>query len=137
MDKIKNVVDHKCLGYEENLNLAFVKIEQNSIVSSWRDALNMGYLHTGFMDQIKVPQNGTKEYKVKMPFKRDAGEVLNNIWSIGGKRGWYYWDWIWKLRGFLDRMFGGVGLRRGRTSTVNIAPGGRHRFSGAYCWPIK
>ncbi|SEP29076.1 SDR family oxidoreductase [Mucilaginibacter sp. OK283] len=120
---IDDVVPRKCLTYEEALNLAFVKIEQNSIVSSWKDALNMGYLTTGFMDQIKVPQNGTLEYKVKVPFERDSQDVFVNFMSVGGNRGWYYWDWIWNLRGFLDKLFGGVGSRRGRTSSINIAPG--------------
>jgi hypothetical protein len=122
-NSIKTVVPHTCVSYQEALELAFVKIEQNSIVSSWRDALNMGYLRTGFMDQIKVPKHGTQEYKVKMPFDGDADVVLKNVWAIGGNRGWYYWNWIWKIRGFLDRMVGGVGLRRGRTSNIFIAPG--------------
>jgi uncharacterized protein YbjT (DUF2867 family) len=122
-DSINEIAPRKCLIYREALELAFVKIEQNSIVSSWKDALNRGYLKPGFMDQIKVPQNGTFEYKVKMPFKRDSADVFNNVWAIGGNRGWYYWDWIWNLRGFLDKVVGGVGSRRGRTSTVNISPG--------------
>ncbi len=75
------------------------------------------------MDQIKVPQNGTQEYKVKIPFEQDSDEVFKNIWAIGGNRGWYYWNWIWGMRGFIDKLFGGVGLRRGRTSNVRIAPG--------------
>jgi hypothetical protein len=122
-DSINEVFPHKCLTYKEALELAFVKIEQNSIASSWRDALNRGYLKPGFMDQFKVPQNGTLEYKVKTPFNRDSSEVLNNLWAIGGKRGWYYWNWIWNLRGFLDKMVGGVGSRRGRTSNISISPG--------------
>ncbi len=122
-DSINEVAPRKCLTYKEALELAFVKIEQNSIVSSWKDALNRGYLEPGFMDQIKVPQKGTLEYKVKTPFKRDVKEVLNNLWAIGGKRGWYYWNWIWNLRGFLDKVVGGVGSRRGRTSNINISPG--------------
>ncbi len=120
---IEKVVPRKCLSYEESLKLAFEKIEQNSIVSSWKDALNMGYLNSAFMDQIKVPQNGTLEYKVKMPFERDTSKVENNIWAIGGERGWYYWDWIWSIRGFLDKIFGGVGSRRGRTNGNSIAAG--------------
>lgn len=123
--RIDGVVPRKCLTYEEALALAFTKIEQNSIVSSWKDALNLGYLHAdyNFMDQIKVPQNGTVEFKVNMPFEEDSEKVVKNIWSIGGNRGWYYWDWIWNLRGFIDKIFGGVGLRRGRTSNISIAPG--------------
>jgi uncharacterized protein YbjT (DUF2867 family) len=120
---IDDVVKRECISYKEALKLAFKKIEQNSIVSSWKDALNNGYLTSGFMDQIKVPQNGTLEYKIKQPFKRDSAEVLKNIMAIGGNRGWYYWDWIWSIRGFLDKLFGGVGSRRGRTSNVNISPG--------------
>ncbi|WP_026897828.1 SDR family oxidoreductase [Daejeonella oryzae] len=122
-DDIKKLIPRKCLSYTEALTLAFEKIEQNSIVSSWKDALNRGYLETSFMDQIRVPQNGTMEYKVKMPFNRTSDEVLDNIWSIGGSRGWYYWDWIWELRGLLDRMVGGIGSRRGRTSNADIKAG--------------
>jgi uncharacterized protein YbjT (DUF2867 family) len=120
---IDEVVKRDCLTYEEALKLAFNKIEQNSIVSSWKDALNNGYLTSGFMDQIKVPQHGTLEYKIKQPFKRDSADVLKNFMAIGGNRGWYYWDWIWSIRGFLDKLFGGVGSRRGRTSNTNISAG--------------
>lgn len=122
-DSIKKIDKHKCFTYRDALELAFVQIEQNSIASSWKDALNKGYLKPGFMDQFKVPQNGTLEYKVKTPFKRDVKEVQDNLWAIGGKRGWYYWNWIWNLRGFLDKVMGGVGSRRGRTSNINISPG--------------
>jgi uncharacterized protein YbjT (DUF2867 family) len=120
---ITKIISRKCLTYREALKLAFTNIEQNSIVSSWKDALNRGYLETGFMDKIKVPQNGTLEYKVKMPFNREVSAVNDNIWAIGGNRGWYYWNWIWHLRGFLDKIVGGVGARRGRTSTSKILPG--------------
>ena len=122
-DRIRLLVKAENVSYEQPLNLAFVKIEQNSIVSSWKDALNRGLLSTSFMDQVKVPQNGTLEYKVKMVFDRETEHVLGNIWAIGGDRGWYYWDWIWNIRGFLDKVFGGVGSRRGRTSGVTIKAG--------------
>ena len=56
---IDQITKRNCLTYEEALKLAFEKIEQNSIVSSWKDALNRGYLKPGFMDEIKVPQHGT------------------------------------------------------------------------------
>jgi uncharacterized protein YbjT (DUF2867 family) len=122
-NKITAIVPGPCLPYRETLKLAFEKIEQNSIVSSWKDALNRGYLETSFMDQVKVPQNGTLEYKVKMPFERDPKEVFENIWGIGGDRGWYYLNWLWNLRGFLDKLFGGVGTRRGRTGNSSLQAG--------------
>ncbi|MBB2151005.1 SDR family oxidoreductase [Pedobacter gandavensis] len=122
-NNIHSVVPGHCLPYQENLRLAFEKIEQNSIVSSWKDALNRGYLDTSFMDQVKVPQNGTLEYKVKMPFERNPQEVFENIWSIGGDRGWYYANWLWNLRGFFDKLMGGVGTSRGRTSNTSLKAG--------------
>jgi hypothetical protein len=50
-------------------------------------------------------------------------KALGKIWSIGGKSGWYYGDWLWVIRGFIDKLFGGVGLRRGRKNQTEISPG--------------
>jgi hypothetical protein len=49
--------------------------------------------------------------------------VLLKIWSIGGKNGWYYGDWLWGIRGFIDKLSGGVGLRRGRKNQAEVSPG--------------
>ncbi|WP_316842792.1 DUF2867 domain-containing protein [Pedobacter gandavensis] len=75
------------------------------------------------IDPIKVPQREILEYKVKMPFERNPQEVFENILSIGGKRGWYYANWLWDLRGYIDELFGGVGKRRGRTSNTPLKAG--------------
>ena len=43
--------------------------------------------------------------------------------GIGGQRGWFYADWAWRLRGLLDRLIGGVGMRRGRRSPDSLRAG--------------
>jgi len=48
---------------------------------------------------------------------------VRKIWAIGGKTGWYYGNWLWEIRGFIDQLFGGVGMRRGRKSETDIYPG--------------
>ena len=53
----------------------------------------------------------------------DPDRALERIWKIGGDTGWYYGDWLWKIRGILDKFNGGVGLRRGRTHPDKIFPG--------------
>ena len=53
----------------------------------------------------------------------DAEQVLENIWSIGGDKGWYYGNWMWRLRGAIDKLVGGVGLRRGRKSPTLLYNG--------------
>jgi hypothetical protein len=50
-------------------------------------------------------------------------EVWPALSSIGGDVGWYYADWLWWLRGLIDRLLGGVGLARGRRSSTEIYPG--------------
>jgi hypothetical protein len=50
-------------------------------------------------------------------------EVWEPIRRIGGATGWYYADWLWRFRGFLDRLAGGVGMREGRRSDTDHRPG--------------
>jgi hypothetical protein len=50
-------------------------------------------------------------------------KALDRIFAIGGASGWYYGNWLWEFRGFLDKLFGGVGLNRGRTNASSITTG--------------
>ncbi len=50
-------------------------------------------------------------------------EVYAVFSGIGGARGWFYADWLWQLRGLVDRLLGGVGMRRGRRSPDHLRPG--------------
>jgi hypothetical protein len=59
----------------------------------------------------------------KMEFTRNAEEVKTNVWQIGGNRGWYYMNWVWQIRGYLDKFVGGVGLRRGRREDLDLKVG--------------
>jgi uncharacterized protein YbjT (DUF2867 family) len=45
------------------------------------------------------------------------------IRRIGGARGWYYADWLWRIRGYIDLLVGGVGMRRGRRDAENLTVG--------------
>src|SRR5688500_20221222 len=53
--EIQELLPHQCLGYEETLKLAFSRIEQNSVVSSWTDALVTGTINRLYMEFIPVP----------------------------------------------------------------------------------
>ncbi|MFD2247261.1 SDR family oxidoreductase [Pontibacter ruber] len=120
---IQQLIPHKCLPYEDAIRLAFTRIEQNAVVSSWSDALVSGTMPLHYMDFIQVPEHGVLKDKKRMKFDRDPEEVLDNIWSIGGERGWYKTDFLWKIRGLLDKLVGGVGMRRGRRSPHDLRAG--------------
>ena len=112
----------KLIGYDKAIKLAFGKIEQNQVVSSWKDALTSSTLYKGISRHIQVPRNGCFIDKRQIKIK-DSDLVLQNIWSIGGTRGWYYANWLWEIRGIMDKLSLGVGLRRGRKNLTEIAAG--------------
>ncbi len=109
------------LSYIEALKRAFSKIENNETLSSWKDAYSSSGLNYNISEFIEVPSFGCfKDRSTSAIENRE--DCIAKIWSIGGNTGWYYGDWLWKTRGFMDKLFGGVGLRRGRTnpSTINV-----------------
>jgi hypothetical protein len=59
--------------------------------------------------------------EVRVPLSPD--EAFAPVRRIGGRTGWYFGDWLWKLRGLLDLMTGGVGMRRGRPDPETPVPG--------------
>lgn len=111
------------IHYKQAVERAFQKIAQNEVISSWKDSFNNSRIHINLFDYVKVPEYGVYQDIRKIPFNKPQEQVINNIWSIGGKRGWYYLGFLWKLRGFLDRLVGGVGLRRGRRSASELIAG--------------
>jgi hypothetical protein len=75
------------------------------------------------MNSANVPTHGCfRDVRVRDVSGR-AGAVWQRVWNIGGDTGWYYADWLWGLRGLLDKLCGGVGLNRGRTHANDIEAG--------------
>ena len=118
---------HKKLGinlltYEEAVQRAFDRIAQQEVLSSWTDALSGNALEKGISQLIEVPTYGCFKDERQVSVGNQE-EVMKKIWSIGGNQGWYYANWLWRMRGFLDKLVGGVGLRRGRKNASEITPG--------------
>ena len=122
-NELEKMLNIKSFTYKEAVQLAFQKIEHNNVISSWKDSLISSYTDNSLLEHINVPTNGCFIDKREKEITSDVEQVLDNIWSIGGERGWYYGDWLWHLRGFLDKLAGGVGLRRGRTNLHKINTG--------------
>ncbi len=122
-NRLEKMLGIEPISYRNAVQLAFQKIEQNDVVSSWKDSLISSSNNNSLFEHINVPVNGCfKDTRIK-EITTDQEMVLENIWSIGGERGWYYGNKLWQFRGFIDKLFGGVGLRRGRTNTNTINTG--------------
>ena len=120
---INQILDIHPISYKEAVKLAFEKIEQNSIISSWKDSfISSGRLMNSAHKYINVPTYGCfKDYKESPVL--NAETTIDKIWSIGGTTGWYYGTFLWRIRGYLDKLFGGIGLRRGRTHQTDLNVG--------------
>ena len=113
----------KLIKYQGAVEMAFQRIEQNNVVSSWKDALASSFDENTLRTYINVPTNGCFVDDRKAAFTRNQDEIKENLWAIGGERGWYYGNLLWRIRGYMDKLFGGVGLRRGRRSPTDIVAG--------------
>jgi uncharacterized protein YbjT (DUF2867 family) len=111
------------IPYRRAVEMAFEKIEQNLVLSSWKDSFSASNTPSELMNYIEVPTFGCYHDSKTRPVENNADKVLQNIWSIGGARGWYYGNYLWKVRGYMDKFVGGVGLRRGRRSPVDVYAG--------------
>jgi uncharacterized protein YbjT (DUF2867 family) len=120
--RLREILGIEPIPYPEAIRMAFLKIEQNLVVSSWKDSLVSGRLQQNLSEFIQVPTYGCLK-DIKTLQLTHPNQVLENIWTIGGDKGWYYGNWLWQIRGFVDKLFGGVGLRRGRTHPTQLDNG--------------
>ncbi len=121
-NRLAEELNIKPIDYESAIKLAFDKIEQQTVQSSWTDALSSNILQKGIAGVIDVPVFGCYKDRRSMPVE-DPERTIDKLWKIGGETGWYYADKLWEFRGVLDKLVGGVGLRRGRKSPTQISTG--------------
>lgn len=121
-NNLSSTLGIELIDYDKSIQLAFDKIEQNQVLSSWKDAQTSEIFKEGFSKFIEVPINGCfKDIRTRK--LENTTISLEKIWRIGGKTGWYYGTWLWGIRGFIDQLFNGVGMRRGRKSDTELNTG--------------
>jgi uncharacterized protein YbjT (DUF2867 family) len=73
-------------------------------------------------------KDGVISYAVETKIDSGMTHVRDFVHTLGGGRGWLYANWLWRLRGFVDRLIGGVGLRRSRLRIIPLRSGDRMDF---------
>lgn len=121
--RIQTLFPMKLLTYEEAVRLSFTRIEEDWVPSSWKDSMSDSALNPDLSVYMHVPKFGTFTDQQNVPFSCPPEEVQKRIWSLGGDRGWLTMNWAWRCRGFIDKLVGGIGLRRGRTHPTRLKSG--------------
>ncbi len=121
---VQEIIPQDLIPYKEAIRMAFMRIQQNMVVSSWTDAASSSLTNLDVNQYIEVPINGcyTDRRWIEIPPEK-VEEVTDRFFGIGGNNGWFYADRLWRIRGFMDKMVGGVGMERGRRSDVDIQTG--------------
>lgn len=120
LNEIQSIIPHTCLTFHKALELAFQNIAENEVVSTWMDAWDVEGINPSLENYIEVPKEGCLQDKKRVLIDDSKEAAIERIWQIGSNSGTYPWIWAWKLRGFIDKMAGGVGLNRGRKKEIHV-----------------
>jgi uncharacterized protein YbjT (DUF2867 family) len=109
------------LSYEKAVESALSEIEQKQIISRWCDSSAKEACDIKDQDQIESAVYADRNI---CDFgKTPPEEIFASVQAIGGENGWFRFDWLWRIRGFIDKLLGGPGLNRGRRDPVTLRVG--------------
>ena len=119
-DEALRVFGLRPVGMAEAIRRAMRNEDSRFAATRWSDALSAGG-SPGSWGGVKF---GTRLVDTRtVRIETSAQEAFAPIRRIGGAAGWYYANWLWRVRGWLDLLMGGVGLRRGRRDPEELTVG--------------
>jgi uncharacterized protein YbjT (DUF2867 family) len=109
------------MHYREFLRRAIERMELGEVETTWTDSLasSQGDLRP---DRLESQEGLILEHRQRLAAASPM-DVFHVFASLGGEKGWFYMDWIWRFRAWLDRLAGGVGMKRGRRHPQDVRPG--------------
>lgn len=111
----------RTLDYRTAVKLALENLDAQAVETVWSDALSTS--QRGVSPVTLTTHEGMIIEQRKMPVDAPVDAIFRAFTGIGGVRGWLYMNWAWRIRGAIDRLCGGVGLRRGRRDADDIRVG--------------
>lgn len=109
------------LAYATAVTLALGRIDSGQVETIWSDALASSQ---GDLPPVYLTQEQGMLIERRQKTVNTTPENVYRVFSgVGGKRGWPSYNWLWGLRGLIDRLVGGVGMRRGRRHPDELREG--------------
>jgi uncharacterized protein YbjT (DUF2867 family) len=118
----KEIFKFEPIGYEEALEIALERTFLDEVETHWASALSSLGVHSPKAVILESREGLLVEERLKRT-SASAEKLFSVIMRLGGKAGWPYGQWLWEVRGWMDGLLGGVGLRRGRRSAHQLQVG--------------
>ncbi|MDP3789591.1 MAG: SDR family oxidoreductase [Candidatus Omnitrophota bacterium] len=115
---IRNLIPFETLSYKEAIIRAMSREEQDKVYTRWSDAYRPDYDLAVKLNELNKRPVYTASYSITT--EKDASGLFKSICRIGGREGWFHSNWLWRLRGGIDRILLGVGSSRGRKSYSSL-----------------
>lgn len=109
------------MSYRISVERALARLQASNIETAWSDALSTS--QSDVPPVILSTQEGMILEHRQRVVPASPADVYKIFIGLGGRRGWLYMNWAWEIRGFIDRIIGGVGLRRGRRDPDELRVG--------------
>lgn len=122
-NRIQEIIPQRLLSCREAIRVALDRIQQEQVDTCWMDAGDMLEPEWAHCGDAEWAGGTIMNCGYRARIKATVDEVWQPVSRIGGRTGWYFGNFLWRLRGIMDRLAGGVGLRRGRRHPTEIRVG--------------
>jgi len=114
--------DVEPMGYDEAVRRALERSQRDEVETIWHGAFSSSVDEDAPLPSLEQTEGMIRERRTRL-VSAPPERVFREVMSLGGERGWLYANLLWRLRGLLDWMMGGVGLRRGRRHPSELRVG--------------
>ncbi|NIW37594.1 MAG: DUF2867 domain-containing protein, partial [Gemmatimonadetes bacterium] len=122
-NRIVELLPQELFDARTAIRLALGHLRRQTVETSWTDSGRVDPAEWSIPGDPNWAGGSICEDSRRITLQADAEQVWSGLKAIGGQTGYYHANWLWRLRGGIDRLFGGVGLGRGRRSPSELYPG--------------
>jgi hypothetical protein len=122
-NRIRSIIPQHLQDCRETIRLALGLVKEKCVETCWADAGPITYPEWAQCGDVPYAGGTVMESGYRVVLDATPDEAWETIVRMGGRRGWYSSRFLWALRGLIDRLVGGMGLRRGRPDPVRLRPG--------------
>jgi uncharacterized protein YbjT (DUF2867 family) len=113
--------DIQPFDYATAVRLALANLDAGQVATAWSDALSSSQRDAAPV--VLTTREGMILEQRQRRVRASPAAVYRSFARLGGETGWLCWNWAWSARGLVDRLLGGVGMRRGRRDPVEVRVG--------------